>query len=91
MGAFVEKENLEMPEMYPEIMQRNPIITVNIPSTSNEGPGETTIVVEPVVNNIKQSWATKYKIKNPTLDLESELENTYNPIETTENRQTQIR
>jgi hypothetical protein len=91
MGELIDKKNLEMPEMYHEIMKINHNITVDVPSTSNKGTGETTIVVEPVVRNIKITWATKYKIMKPILDLEFEMVKTYDTNVTTEERQAQYK
>jgi hypothetical protein len=91
MGKFVDKKNLELPEIYSEIIKVNPTMTVNIPSTSNKDSDETTIVVEPDIANIKSSWVTKYKLTNPTLDLKFEFFKTHSPIETNEESQTRIR
>jgi hypothetical protein len=91
MIVLVDKENLEMPEMYPEIMKLDDTITVDIPSTSNEGTAESTIVVDFNVNRIKQTWARKYSISKPTLDLEFEMVKTYKTNVTTEDHQARYR
>jgi hypothetical protein len=75
MSKFVDQKLLEMPEMYDDIMKVAPTLTINVPSTSNDDTGKTTIIVEPDITVIKRSWETKYKIRNPNLDLTFEITN----------------
>jgi hypothetical protein len=73
MSKFVDQKLLEMPEMYDDIMKIPPTMTINVPTTSNDDTGDTTITVEQNITVIKKKWETKYKIRNSKLDLTFEV------------------
>jgi hypothetical protein len=78
MMAIVDKKNLEMPEMYHDIMKVDNTVTIDVPSSDPiEDTSKPTIVVDKNNSRIKNAWKVKYGISKPTLDLQFEMVKMY--------------